>query len=259
MMSHTLLLEKQNQIQSALAHSEKAKHDLQKALVDKTSEAHALFSHFSQQLEAKNEMIFNLKKQIEFLQSRSDLILEDKLHEVKRKYLASEQTLRQEIEELLSIRADNELKSKSIISLQRQLDEDTQRHAWEMQEIERNMELEREKMDERVCRMQKTFEAYSSDDKLLKLMRTLVSDNEKMADQLYKALSQLEALSCEQMTNQEIVEQCRREVELYMQSNDLNIKLNVALKKENRNLKSIIKKKLNEQQIEDAMEHLACS
>ena len=246
-----LLVEKEKQARLQLALAEKAKHELEQALLDKTAESHTIVNHYLQELDTKNELIFALKNQNELLKSRLELIFEDQLKEVKREHLVSQQMLRKEIEELWSIREDNEIKNERIQSLKNQMEEIKRDHIEEIQEKDRHMDLERKEMDDRIGQLQKAFELFSSEDKLLTFSRKMVADNQKMAQQLNAALSQIEALSSERELDEEILQQCRREVELYMQSNNLNIQANLALKKANQNLKKIIHDKYDVAQSEE--------
>jgi len=239
------IVEKEKQARLALARAEKANHELEQALLEKSSEANSLINHYVQELEMKNEIIVHMKKEMEYFRCNSDLLFEDKLQKVKREHLMTQQILRKEIEDLQSLKADNEMRNQLIRSLQYQMDELKQGHMEEMQEKEENIEMERKHYEDRLNQLHRAFEQFSSEDKLLTLLRKMVVDNRKMAQQLNTALAQIETLTNEREMDSEILQQCCREVELYAQSNDLNIKQNWALKKANHNLKMIINDKLD--------------
>ena len=239
------LIEKEKQSRVALAKAEKAKHDLEQTLLEKTAEANSLINHYVEELETKNELIFHLKQQMELFRSHSENLFETQLRDIKRDHLMSQQVLRKEIEELWSYRTDNQAKNELIQLLQKQIEEMKEEHMDELQVKQRAMEMERKQMENRIEQMHRAFEQFSSEDKLLTLLRGMVSDNQRMAQQLHDALSQIEVLSSGREMDQEILQQCRREVELYMHSNNLNIKVNLALKKTNQHLKKIIHNQLD--------------
>jgi len=234
------LVEKERQARLALARAEKANHELEQALLEKSSEANSLINHYVQEVETKAEIILQLKKQVEFFRCSSERSWEGQLQEIKKEHLKTQQNLRKEIEDLSGVRADNEMKDELIQSLRDQFGEMKVKHFEELQAMEECMELKRKQIDDRLHQMETEFEQFTSENKLVSLLRKLVVDNQSLAQQLNSALALIEALSAEREIDNEVLQQCRREVELYMQSNNLNIKLNWALKRANHSLKKII-------------------